>query len=57
MKYRIKPLIDFATEDRLFIAGKYYEVDEEVVKEHSSKVLVRKQWKENNVNCSTYSKY
>ena len=56
MKTKIKPIIDFATESRLFLAGRYYLVSKEDAEKFKAenKVLIQKVWFEDDVRCTQY---
>ena len=56
MKTKIKPIIDFATESRLFLAGRYYTVEKEQAERFKAegKALIQKVWFEDTVRCSQY---
>lgn len=56
MKTKIKPKRDFATETRLFLAGRYYLVETTQAQEwhKQGKVWMQKIWFERNIKCTQF---
>jgi len=56
MKTKVKPKRDFATETQLFLAGRYYEVKNEIAQQlhKEGKVWIQKIWYEGTIKCKQY---